>query len=534
MFIQPNQNWSGRINAVVVVIAGLLSAVLLPTAAAAGGDPDASVARTETGMVQGSASGAVRVFDGIPYAAPPVGALRWQAPRPAASWPGVRDATRPGNRCAQNPSPVAGTAGSTSEDCLYLNVTTPVSTRRALPVLVYLHGGGLTGGAGSDLEPRGLATREQVVVVTLNYRLGVFGFFGAPGLTGSGTFGLQDQQAALAWVRRNIAGFGGDPRNATLFGESGGGDSVCAHLASPAAWPLIDRAVVQSGTCGDANPVDALYPGAGAAVSTWQPLSTLEHNGSSVAAELGCPAADLECLRAVPVTRLLTDKAVAAVYWSPTYGTPVLPLRPAAAIAAGRFAHVPLVIGTTRDEGTLLVALTGQAKDPAAYRDLLSRAFGDRAGTVAAAYPAGPQPARAWAAIVGDRGYVCPNQDSAQVLARQTRTYAYEFADPAPPLIFHLDPPFPLGAYHGSDVPYLWDTQVRLNPAQQRLSDRVLDYLGRFAATGDPNGPGAPHWPAVHPGGPAPVVQRLAPDGVGPTTAAAAHHCSLWTSGATS
>jgi para-nitrobenzyl esterase len=218
MFIQPNQNWSGRIKAVAVVIAGLAGAGLLPATSAAAGGHDAGVARTETGLVRGSVAGPVRVFDGIPYATPPVGALRWQAPRPAASWPGVRDATRPGDRCAQNPSPVAGTAGSTSEDCLYLNVTTPVSTRRALPVLVYLHGGGLTSGAGSDLEPRRLATREQVVVVTLNYRLGVFGFFGAPGLTGSGTFGLQDQQAALAWVRRNITGFGGDPHNVTLFG----------------------------------------------------------------------------------------------------------------------------------------------------------------------------------------------------------------------------------------------------------------------------------------------------------------------------
>jgi para-nitrobenzyl esterase len=247
----------------------------------------------------------------------------------------------------------------------------------------------------------------------------------------------------------------------------------------------------------------------------------------------GCPTADLGCLRAVPPARLLTDPAVAAVYWSPAYGTPVLPQRPAAAIATGRFAHVPLIIGTTRDEGTLLVALSGAASDPVAYRDLLGRAFGGRADAVEAAYPAGAQPARTWAAIVGDRGYVCPNQDSARVLAGQTRTYAYEFADPAPPLIFDLDPPFALGAYHGADVPYLWDTPAALSPAQQRLSNRMLDYLGRFAATGDPNGPRTPHWPAVRRSGPAPVVQRLAPDAVAPTTTADEHHCPLWTEGAT-
>ena len=503
-----------------------------PAAAVAGPD----IAWTETGAVHGSSDDDVRVFDGIPYAAPPVGALRWQAPRPAAPWDGVRDATHTGNRCAQNASPMAGTAGSTSEDCLYLNVTAPASGSHGLPVLLYVHGGGLSSGAGSDLAPRRLAGREHVVVVTVNYRLGVFGFFGAPGMPGSGTFGLQDQQAALAWVRRNIAAFGGDPHNTTVFGESGGGDSVCAHLVSPTAWPLIDRALLQSGTCSDANPVDALFPGAGAAVASWQPVSTVERNGAAVAGELGCSPTDLACLRAVPVTRLLSDPAVAAVYWSPAYGTPVLPQRPGVAIAAGRFAHVPVMIGTTSDEATLLVTLSGQAGDPAAYRALLTRAFGDGADAVAAAYPAGTRPAQAWAAVVGDRAYTCPNQDSARVLARHTRTYAYEFADATAPLIFHVDPAFPLGAYHGSDVPYLWDsttTPFRLDPAQQALSERMLDYLGRFAATGDPNQPAAPHWPAVHPSATAPLVQRLAPGTVGPVRTADAHHCALWTNGGT-
>jgi len=513
MFIQTNQNWSGRISRLAALVAGSL--LVGQAAFAAGGD----VVRTESGLVHGGTTDGLRMFKGIPYAT----AQRWQEPRPVTPWSGVRDATQPGARCAQTEDRTSGTPASTSEDCLYLNVT--AAAGHNLPVLVYVHGGGLKNGAGSDLEPRRLAAREHAIVVTLNYRLGVFGFFGAPGLPGSGTFGLWDQQAAMTWVRHNIAAFGGGAHNVTLFGESGGGDSVCAQLVSPTARGLFDRVLIQSGTCSDANPVDALFPGAGAVVASWQPVSTVEESGVRVATALGCPAADPGCLRGIPVDRLLGDPAVAAVYWSPAYNTALLPRRPAAAIEAGGFARVPVMIGTTRDEATLLVTLTGQAKDNTAYRALLARAFGDRADEVAAAYSAYALPARAWAAIVGDRGYVCPNQGSASVLARYTRTYAYEFADQDAPLIFHVDPSFPLGAYHASDVPYIWDSTAPLSPAQQGLSNQLLDYVGRFAATGDPNGWGTPYWANVRPNGSAPVVQRLAPGEVGPARTADEHHC---------
>lgn len=505
-----------------------------PSAAPSRAPSSQTIVRTSAGLVRGTSSPASRSFQGIPYAAPPVGPLRWRSPRPPARWAGVRDATHPGNRCAQAANPVSGTAGSTSEDCLYLNVTVPNEPAgRRLPVLVYLHGGGLSSGAGSDQEPRRLAVQAHAIVVTLNYRLGVFGFFGHTGLRGSGTFALQDQQSALSWVRRNIARFGGNDRNTTLFGESGGGDSVCAQLVSPSARGLFDKALIQSGTCTDANPVDDLYPGAGPAVATWKSLSTVDQAGDRAAAKLGCATTTLACLRAIPAAKLLADPAVTATYWSPAYGTGVLPEPPATAIARGRAAHVPMMMGTTSDEASLLVATSYQTIDADTYRQLLGRAFGADADQVSAAYPLESygSPTRAWSAIVGDRGYVCPNQETETILSRTTPTYGYEFTDQHPPLIFDVDPTFPLGAYHGSDVPYLWDTPhhpVRLTAPQRMLADQMIGYLGGFATTGNPNGTGRPHWPRIRTAPPA--LHQFTPrrEGQHPTPTATRHHCRLW------
>lgn len=516
------------------VVVATVSGAPTPSTAHSRAASRPAIVRTSAGRVRGTAATSYRSFQGIPYAAPPVGPLRWRSPRPPAPWTGVRDATRPGNRCAQTANPVSGTAGSTSEDCLYLNVTVPDEpSGRRLPVLVYLHGGGLSSGAGSDQEPRRLAVRARAVVVTLNYRLGVFGFFGHTGLPGSGTFALQDQQAALSWVRRNIARFGGDDRNTTLFGESGGGDSVCAQLVSPSARGLFDKALIQSGTCTDANPVDDLYPGAGPSVATWKPLSTVDQTGDRTAVKLGCATTTLACLRAIPAAKLLADPAVAAAYWSPAYHTPALPESPATAIAQGLAAHVPVMMGTTSDEASLLVATSYQTIDADTYRGLLTRAFGADADRVSGAYPLRTygSPSRAWSAIVGDRGYVCPNQRTETTLSRTTPTYGYEFTDQHPPLIFDVQPTFPLGAYHGADVPYLWDdpdTPVRLTAAQRALADRMIGYLGDFAATGDPNGAGRPYWPHIRTAPPA--LRLLTPQSAHehPTPTATRHHCQLW------
>lgn len=538
VFIQMNQKWSGRITGVAVLVAGMLLAGGPGTSFAAEGD----VVSTEAGLVRGSTTGGVRMFKGVRYAT----AQRWQAPQPAAPWKGVHDATHPGARCAQNEDRTAGTPASASEDCLFLNVTTPGLARRNLPVLVYLHGGGLKSGAGSDLEPRRLAAREHAVVVTLNYRRGVFGFYGYPGLAGSGTFGLQDQQAAMSWVRRNITAFGGNAHNVTLFGESGGGDSVCAQLVSPSARGLFDRVMIQSGTCSDANPLGALMPSAAAHVASWQKVSTLTQSGATVAAKVAtafeCTAEALTCMRQRSADELLGSLDVTlGAYWGPAYDTSLLPEKPVDAIAAGRFPHVPVIVGATEDEATLLVAIIGQPTTGTAYNSLLDAAFGKDSPeriAVTAAYPVAGDYARTWAAIAGDRGYVCPNQKTATALSRYTRTYAFEFADQDAPLIFTLNqetqaiPDDALDAYHGSDVPYLWDSATspfHLTPAQQALSGQMLDYLGRFAASGDPNGWGTPYWASVHPDDTAPAVQRLAPGATGPARTAGEHHCALWT-----
>lgn len=246
--------------------AALLSATAVP---AAGAGPASPVVRTEQGLVRGVAHDSYTTFDGIPYAAPPSGPLRWRAPVPAAAWHGVRDATKPASRCVQMPTPGAGGGGGAgavvgSEDCLYLNVTVPATkpaaTAKKRPVLVWMHGGAFLGGSGSDYGAERLAVQGDAIVVTVNYRLGIFGYFGHSGLGAAPPFGLADQQAALRWVRANAARFGGDPGSVTLFGESAGALGICAHLTSPTAAGLFQRAVLQSGSCLTSFPRGALAP----------------------------------------------------------------------------------------------------------------------------------------------------------------------------------------------------------------------------------------------------------------------------------
>src|SRR6516162_5507008 len=214
--------------------------------------PAPLVVRTDKGAVRGVRASGAREFFGIPYAAPPVGALRWRPPRPAARWTGIRNATWPGPACAQTGSIATGViTTSTSENCLYLNVYTPtVIGRGGLPVMVWIHGGGFTGGEGSIYDASKLAAKGHVIVVTINYRLGAFGFLALAGLDGqgaSGDYGLMDQQAALRWAHRNARAFGGNPRDVTEFGESAGAASVCDNMASPAAAGLFARAIAESG-----------------------------------------------------------------------------------------------------------------------------------------------------------------------------------------------------------------------------------------------------------------------------------------------
>ncbi|MFJ9345405.1 carboxylesterase/lipase family protein [Streptomyces sp. NPDC101237] len=516
-----------RLTTVLACLAAAWTAVPAGPAGAAERVPRPdTVVRTHDGALRGGAGDGYRTFEGVPYAAAPVGRLRWAPPRRPAPWPGVRDATAPGSACPQQAGEVPG--GSTDEDCLHLNVTAPADAtpRRPRPVIVWLHGGGFTTGAGSSYDAHRLAVRGDVVVVTVNYRLGVLGFLAHDRLPGSGTFGLADQQAALRWVRANIGAFGGDSRDVTLAGESAGGFGVCAQLASPSAAGLFDRAIIQSGPC-TGRPERPFAPSAA-------PLSEVRAAGTRFAAAVGCGTAPDQpaCLRHVSVSRLL---AAQDTDQHPAYGTPLLPQDPGAALARGRTRRVPVLIGGTRDEGNGWAAgiiRAGNPVTPRTWPDVVAAFFPDPASAAAVvrAYPVtGSDGGPVFGAVIGDSNFACPTLRSAALLARHAPVWRYEFADEHAPPLTPGTPPFPLGAPHASELPYLFDLGGRpraMTPAQHRLADLMIDYWSGFARTGDPNAVLAPtaHRPAWRPG----AVQSLAPDRTGPAATAAAHRCPFW------
>jgi para-nitrobenzyl esterase len=514
------------------------SATAAPAGAVAGPATAARTGGTTVRVADGALRGTVtpqgRRFAGIPYAAPPVGNLRWKAPAPAAPWTGVRDASQFGAACAQLQLDPTIPAGQSSEDCLTLNVYTPPGARRSgpLPVMVWIHGGGFVTGAGSGFDSGLLAATGDVIVVTINYRLGVFGFLVHPALDAgapavAGDYGLADQQAALRWVRRNVGAFGGDRRNVTIFGESAGAGSVCSHVASPTAAGLFARALAESGCTGIS-----------------ETRSQAAATGAAVAAAVGCTDAGTAaaCLRARPTGELLTavDPRIGAnpsVSFAPTAGVPILPRDVPVAFATGRFNHVPLLNGTNHDEGRGLLALVPGIADltAAAYPGAIAARYGPAAPAVLAAYPADgfALPVLALAATITDSTFTCPALDVDRTLAARVPTYGYEFNDPDPPQLFPA--PFPLAAAHGSELGYVFghlpgtSGPVPFTPAQARLSDQMMRYWTRFARTGTPNLRGAPHWPAVRTG----QLLSLDPAGPHPLTVAAVgadHHCALWTS----
>ncbi|GAA3865800.1 carboxylesterase family protein [Saccharothrix violaceirubra] len=486
-------------------------AILTATVAPARPGPEVT---TDGGTVRGSRTGQVESYRGIPYAQAPVGALRWHPPLPARPWSGVRDATASGSPCAQTILPTGS-----AEDCLYLDVTTPRGTGR--PVLVWLHGGGNTMGSGADIDPARLAARG-VVVVTINYRLGVFGFFGHPGLAGSGTFGLQDQQAALRWVRANAAAFGGDPRVVTLAGQSAGAVDVCGQLTSPGAAGLFHRVIMQSGSCRTGQPTygadGEVRVGVG---GFWAPVADRERSGAAVAAELGC--GDVDCLRGRSTEELLRHEAG----FGPAYGTPTLPENPVTAVAAGRVHRVPVLSGNTRDEARLTTMYAelplGRTLTAQEYAEALRVAFGaDRAAAVLREYPAGADAGAALSALDTDRVFACPQLRTGRDLARFTPVHAYEFADPDAPTSSMYFGQRPAGASHGSELAYVFDLRVgpyagltptSLTPRQRALSDTMIDNWAGFVRTG------TVPWRSV---------RSYAPDRIGSVDGWTAHRCSFW------
>jgi len=511
--------------AATVLGAGAGSAAASP--ASGGASP---LVRIAGGLVRGASAAGVNSFLGLPYAAPPTGNLRWRPPQPAASWSGVRDATQFGPSCPQaltgNPLLPPGTI---SEDCLYLNVYAPPvgsNDQGGRPVLVWIHGGGLVQDGARDYDGSKLAA-DGVVVVTINYRLGALGFLAHPALAShgaAGNYGLMDQQAALRWVQRNIARFGGDPGNVTIAGQSAGGLSVLAQMVSPGARGLFQRAIVQSGTF----------------ALNQRPLAVAEAAGQTFATAVGCADQSAACLRSAPVSALVANFGVeipgvvdGAVLTQPI-GT---------ALARGQFARVPVINGITHDEellfvdglkltvsqGTNIPLAAPLDGSEATYEADIAQALGvspARAAAIAAVYPLSANPTRpdeVFGTAVSDASFACPAlQVDRLTAARGVPTYAYQFND---------DLGKSLGqATHGAELPYLFDlpnTPVTLNPGQQALAASMRMDWASFAGTGNPSSRALP-WPSFN----GTRVLSLVPLQSQVTTDfAAAHHCSFWAAG---
>jgi para-nitrobenzyl esterase len=522
----------------VGVLAAVISLVAALAAAPAGAAPAHAggglVAATRDGLLQGQHDEGIDQFLGIPYAAPPVGALRWQAPQPVHPWSGVRSATAYGNRCPQLPS--GNGPREDTENCLFLNVFTPTDYHPSargggLPVLFMIHGGGLTTGAGDQHDGSLIVNTDHIVVVSINYRLGVFGFLDVPGLgtsplTAQGNYGLLDQEAALRWVRDNIAAFGGNPHRVTIAGESAGGWSVCALMTSPLARGLFHGVIMESGSCASRTPAQA------------------QSAGLAFAAQVGCTnvATVAACLRATPEATLNTDSASYSAEFAS--GGPELPVPPAQAVADGDYDHVPLLMGTNHDEGrTFTQGFASYTEQQ--YTQFVDELYGSLAPAVLQRYPwsayASPYTAAyALGAIWTDSGYLtgiggCPEQNLAAQFASTTRTFFYQFDDEhAPGLNMDL-PGYQWGAGHAMELAYLWPSFNNgyslydlLTPAQLQLSHQMVEWWGAFTKFGAPEVPGQPYWPTDNHG----ELMSLRPGDQSQTisgaTFGAEHQCSFW------
>ncbi|GAA4672188.1 carboxylesterase family protein [Gordonia humi] len=484
---------------VLVLLATLCVVAGCSTTPGPEADPSSTTVATTSGHLHGSATDTGRTFLGVPYAEPPTGEHRWSLPRAVAAPDADVDATRAGSPCPQS-LPVPGDHPEPSEDCLTLNVTTPHQTDSDmhLPVMVWWHGGGYTSGAGSSYDAQRLADRGNVIVVTVNYRLGIFGYLGMPGMTGGGDFGLADQIESLRWVQSNASAFGGDPDDVTVFGESAGAMSACAALTSPTTEGLFDKAVMASGNCMLRWPDGGLYPG----VPAHTPYTSRTDNQStSVAAarRLGCVGDDaVACLRRLPVSRLLRENDEFSD--NLTFGTDLLPDDPAEVIRRGDQHRIPVITGGNHDEQRSFVGglLTAQpdAVTPATYPALIRTAFGQRAPEVLSRYPLSRFPSApiAWSTVTTDAVWSCPTLEGARLMSVRAPTHVYEFADETAPNVNQITT-IPQGAAHATDTPYYFDLggmNLLTEPHQRQIADQMIDYWTSFAHTGTPTITGGP------------------------------------------
>ncbi|MDO9354786.1 MAG: carboxylesterase family protein [Solirubrobacteraceae bacterium] len=514
-----------RLRQFAVAVAAAVPLAAPPVAGAA--DAPLSVS-TSSGRLHGASTATARVFLGVRFAQPVDGERRWTLPEFAHRATGTVDATKPGPRCAQS---AVQAGGSTTEDCLFLNVTTPRGRAKDLPVMVWWHGGGYTSGSGDVYDAQRLADRGRVIVVTPNKRLGIFGYLGLKGLPGSGNFGFADQLAAVRWAKRNARAFGGDPGNITVFGQSDGGMAACALLTAPAARGLVQRVATQSGSCLLRWPASGLLPGTPAQTPY---VSVSGNRAVSRAAIKAVGCGDLTCLRRVPTERLLEQSINFSNVLA--YGTKLLPREPAKALREGRFLRVPVLSGGTLAEENSFVA-GAEAFAPGTYSaetypESLRTAFGRSAGRVAEAYPVSAyrSPAAAFASVITDASWACLTLAGNRLLAKRTRVYAYEFADPATPNVNGVPTDLvPQGSAHATDVPYLFDLggERLVAPGRsQRLSDEMIGAWARFARTGAPHAVGSAAWKRFSPGGNR--VLQLRPGAAGSVNVSTEHRCDLW------
>jgi para-nitrobenzyl esterase len=514
----------------------LLSAVIILASALSGSASGPDRVRISNGVIEGigAQKSGVRIFKGIPFAQPPTGALRWKEPQPVANWDGVRKAIQFGPRAMQAPifGDMAFRSNGMSEDCLYLNVWTPAksgnksgkeSGKERLPVMVYFYGGGFVAGDGSEPRYDGESMAAKgIVTVTTNYRFGVFGFLAHPELTGesphhaSGNYGLLDQAAALRWVQQNIAAFGGDPKRVTIAGESAGSISVSALMASPLSKNLI------AGAIGESGGITGTLP----AVS----LSQAEQAGTKFASELG--ATSLAALRAMETQQILeaaTKGGFASVGRFPiTIDGYFLPEDPAAIYAAGRQAHIPLLIGWNSEEMTWRALLRGQEPTRENYEKAVREIYGARAYEALNLYRGAEREEIIDSAtdLAGDRfiGYSTWKWAELHSKTGGKAIYRYYYARPRPPMRPELGnatpglaggvvsgqkaaavPPMPpaRGAVHSAEIEYALGNLSLNNvyvwsPDDYKVSKVMQEYFANFIKKGDPNGRGLPRWGAAN------------------------------------
>jgi para-nitrobenzyl esterase len=521
-----------RVGVVFTALALVTMGAGITNARATSAEP---LVTTESGAVRGSLVSGTYAFRGLPFAAAPTGARRWQPPAPPITWQGVRDATQFGPSCPQLPTP----RGGMDEDCLFLNVWTPsLSTGAKRPVIVWFHGGGWTQGSGRDYDGTKL-TQNGVVVVTVNYRLGALGYLAHPALATtpggpSGNYGHMDQQASLRWMQQNIRRFGGDPHNVTIAGESAGALSVVGHLISKGSQGLFQRAIIESGSF----------------ALNQQTLAQGEAFGQQFAGAVDCPDQTAQCLRAVPVTTLLAKFPGAAI--PGIADGAVIPESFASALAAGRFARVPVLNGVNQDEERLFVGLLGTTVTngffvsipppwpitPESYQTAIATVLSvseERAATIAAEYPVGAFSSAnvAFSTLDNDASWACQALRMDRWLAKRVPTFAYEFNDANAPARS-----FPqLGvATHTSEIPYIFDLpgapiQQPFSPDSAALAASMRASWASFAASGEPGADSDLRWPSFGGAEQQRVMSLEAPGSQIVRDFATRHKCAFWAGG---